>query len=78
MSLASEVSLISLGLTLAVFGGALLWRATAVHPADVTTVRVGAGVLSLGCILIAPGAIASGIKGVGSAVAEAWRARQTP
>ena len=73
MSRATEVSLISLGLVVAVFGAALLWRATAVHPVDVTLVRVGAGIFGGGLLLVAPGALASGIKGVGTAVADAWR-----
>lgn len=77
MSRASEVSLITLGVVVAVFGGAFLWRATAIRPVDVTQVRVGAGIFGVGLLLIAPGALASGVKQIGGAAADAWRARNS-
>lgn len=78
MSRATEVSLIAFGLVVAAFGGALLWRVTAVRPVDITLVRVSAGIFGAGLLMVAPGAIAGGIKGVGGALADAWRARNAP
>ncbi|MGN6205995.1 hypothetical protein [Humibacter sp.] len=75
MSRASQISLIGFGVVVSAFGAALLWRATAVHPVDVTLVRVSAGIFGVGLLLIAPGALAAGVKRVGSAAADAWRAK---
>lgn len=68
MSRATQRSLIVLGLAVAVFGGAILWRATAVTPVDKTLVRVSAGLIAVGLILAAPQALASGVRKVGAAV----------
>lgn len=72
MSRAAEVSMIGLGLALTGFGGALLWRAT-----DIAQSRVAAGVLAAGLLLLpsVASAIAAGVRLVGSALAEAWRAK---
>lgn len=73
MSTASESSLIGLGIALTVFGGALLWKASDVHQT-----RIAAGVLAAGLLILPSVAsvIAAGVKQVGGALAEAWKARQ--
>lgn len=73
MSRATEVSMIGLGSALTLFGCALLWKA-----ADVAQSRVGAGVLAAGLLLLpsVASAIAAGVRLVGTALAEAWRAKE--
>lgn len=73
MSRASEASMIGLGVALALFGGALLWKSTDIHQT-----RVAAGVLAAGLLLLpsVASAIAAGVRLVGTALAEAWRAKE--
>lgn len=71
MSCRTEASFIGLGIALTVFGAALLWKSSDVHQT-----RVGAGILAAGVLLLpsVAAALASGVKQLGGAIAEAWRA----
>lgn len=73
MSRASQVSLIGLGLVLVAGGGAIIYAGRA----NDTTVHVGAGIVAVGLLLLPSVAtlLAAGIKQVGGAAAEAWRAK---
>lgn len=74
MSRASEVSLIALGVALVISGLGVI----VLGRANDTTVHVGAGIVMAGLLVLpsVAGLLASGIKTVGGALADAWRAKE--
>lgn len=74
MSRASKVSLIALGVVLVASGLAVV----VIGRANDTTVHVGAGIVMAGLLVLpsVAGILAAGVKTVGGALADAWRAKE--
>lgn len=78
---AKEIATDVLGLALVIGGGVAIYREPqVVDPATVAVhllhYKVAAGVIGAGLLLVVPSRLAAGVKEVGTAAADVWRARQ--